>query len=65
MRVRVFDVSGRMVRSLVEDSYRPAGLQTVRFDGRADDGRRLASGIYLFRIEAAEGIAAGKLAVLR
>ncbi len=65
VRVRVFDVSGRMVRSLVEDSYRSPGLQTVRFDGRADDGRRLASGIYLFRIEAAEGIAAGKLAVLR
>ena len=48
--LRVFDVQGRMVRTLV-DSYLAAGPRTVEWDGRDDRGRPLASGTYYMRLQ--------------
>ena len=43
--LRIFDVHGRLVRTLV-DSYLAAGQREVEWDGRDDHGRSLASGTY-------------------
>jgi hypothetical protein len=48
--LRVFDVHGRLVRTLV-DSYLSAGPRTVEWDGRDDRGRPLASGTYYMRLQ--------------
>jgi len=48
--LRVFDVHGRLVRTLV-DSYLAAGPRTVEWDGRDDHGRSLASGTYYMRLQ--------------
>ena len=48
--LRVFDVHGRLVRTLV-DSYLAAGQREVQWDGRDDHGRALASGTYFMRLE--------------
>jgi serine protease len=64
VRVRVFDVRGALVRSL-DDRDAPAGEQRVRWDGRDDAGARVATGIYLFRIETSDGVATRKVALLR
>jgi hypothetical protein len=45
----VFDLNGRRLRSLV-DGVRPAGEHREVFDGRADDGARLAPGVYFVRL---------------
>jgi hypothetical protein len=45
----VFDLNGRRVRKLLEDA-REAGHHTVTWDGRSDDGRPLASGVYLVQL---------------
>jgi flagellar hook assembly protein FlgD len=58
----LYDVQGRRVRQLVGDS-RPAGAHAAQWDGRADDGKRLASGIYFARLESA-GLAATERIVL-
>jgi subtilisin family serine protease len=50
--LRVFDVQGRLVRSLV-DGERPAGANEARWDGRDSDGRQVASGTYFARLKAA------------
>lgn len=50
LRVRVFDASGRMVRLLM-DQDQAAGTHLVRFDGRDDRGRTLASGRYFVQAE--------------
>jgi hypothetical protein len=52
VRLDVFDVSGRRVRTLVGGKTREAGLHAVVFDGRDDAGRSLASGTYFYRLQA-------------
>jgi flagellar hook assembly protein FlgD len=49
--VHVYDVGGRRVRALLAGSLE-AGTHTVRWDGRDEDGARVAAGIYLIRARA-------------
>lgn len=51
--LRVYDAAGRLVRVLVDGAWRDAGDHEVAWDGRDDSGRRLASGVYLCRLDAA------------
>jgi hypothetical protein len=52
--LHVFDVAGRLVRTLVDD-VRPAGAAEARWDGRDDAGRGVSGGIYFARLRA-EGV---------
>jgi len=65
LTVRLFDLGGRLVRTLLEEERAAAGQHTVRIDGRGSSGGRLASGIYFYRIEASEGSSEGRFAILR
>jgi hypothetical protein len=47
----IYNVLGRTVRTLV-DEYQNAGMHNLRWDGRADDGTQLSSGIYFYRLKA-------------
>jgi hypothetical protein len=47
--VSVYDVSGRRVARLVNESY-PAGAHRVTWDGRGSDGGRLPSGVYFIKL---------------
>lgn len=51
LRLDVFDAAGRLVRALASGG-REAGAHTLAWDLRADDGRRVAPGIYLARCAA-------------
>ena len=64
LRVRLYDTRGRGVRLLLDDPFAPAGVHAVVIP--VDDARRrLASSVYFYRIEAAEGRATGRVPVLR
>ncbi len=65
VRMRVYDASGRFVRSLLDRLNTPAGFHTVRFDGRNANGASLPSGIYFYRLEAREGSTSGRLVLVR
>ncbi len=52
--VRIFDVAGRVVNTLTRHVAEP-GASEVRWNGKAQDGRRLASGVYFYRIRFANG----------
>ncbi|HEU5394287.1 MAG TPA: FlgD immunoglobulin-like domain containing protein, partial [Candidatus Methylomirabilis sp.] len=64
VRIQVFDVSGALVRVLVDGNV-PAGEHRVLWDGRDGRGRDLASGAYFYRIEAAGASESRKLILLR
>ena len=60
----VYDVAGREVRTLV-DAALDAGMHTVTWDGTAQDGRAVGSGIYLYRIEAGEYTKTHKMTLIK
>ncbi|MDH4036948.1 MAG: T9SS type A sorting domain-containing protein [Candidatus Krumholzibacteria bacterium] len=62
--VDVFDVAGRRVAARRVDGLN-AGWNTIDFDGRDDDGRRLASGVYIVRVRAAGQTATHKFVIQR
>ena len=63
--VKMFDLHGRLVRSLAEAPLLPAGVHEFRIDGRGERGQTLASGLYFYRVETADGIVTGRIAILK
>ena len=64
VRMYIYDVSGRLVRKLVEEAL-PPGLYDVTWDGKDRRGRQVASGTYICRMEAGRTSQTLKLVVLR
>ncbi|MGD8395133.1 MAG: FlgD immunoglobulin-like domain containing protein, partial [Candidatus Eiseniibacteriota bacterium] len=63
VRLRVYDVGGRHVRTLVDAVLDAAG-HAVDWDGRDAQGRRLSSGVYFYELDAPGYTAARKLVLL-
>ena len=63
--LRVLDPAGRCVRTLLSAAPQPAGPFTAIWDGRDDSGYRLASGVYLYRLEAGDFRVSGKMTLLK
>jgi len=53
INLKIYNVQGQMVRHLVEQTV-ATGQYAVHWDGRDDSGRSLASGTYVYQLEAAE-----------
>lgn len=49
-QLTIYNVLGRTVRTLF-DGYQSAGMHTVTWNGRDDDGAQLGSGIYFYRLK--------------
>ena len=62
VRLTLYNVMGRKVRTLVEGTH-AEGTFTTTWDGKDDDGERVASGVYLCRMTTGE--AAGRSEVTR
>ena len=56
--LRVYDLKGTVVKTLVE-GFEEGGYKTVVWDGRDDRGVRVASGIYFYRLAAADPALSG------
>jgi hypothetical protein len=65
VHVRIFDAAGRRIRELLSSAGVPAGQHSVQFDGKDASGRRLASGVYFYRVEASEGSIQGRMVVMK
>jgi hypothetical protein len=64
VKMRIYDVSGRMVRTLV-DGFRAAGPHTVIWDGTDDRGRGVSSGRYFARIQAGSWTSTANVTILK
>ena len=60
----IYNLVGQKVATLVQGA-REAGAYTVRWDGRDDSERELASGVYLYRLQAGHQVETRKLLLLR
>jgi hypothetical protein len=64
VRLVIYDVLGRRVRTLVDRSF-DAGRHTMRWDGRNTSGQPVASGIYLGRLEVGDQRQVQRLVLVR
>ena len=64
VKVSVFDLQGRLVKTL-QDGPLAAGYNSVRWDGRTQNGAKVASGVYYFKISAVEGSTVVRVTVLK
>jgi hypothetical protein len=64
VRLAVYDLQGGLVRTLVDDSQGSGGY-SVDWDGSDDRGRRVASGVYFYVLEAAGERLTRKLVLLK
>ncbi len=64
VKLRVFDVQGRLVRTLVNE-VRAAGPYRVDWDGRDNGGRPAAAGIYMYRLDAGNFVQQRKMTLLK
>ena len=63
-RLEVYALTGQRV-AVLHHGPRKAGFHRLRWDGRDDRGRPLASGVYLYRLVTAEAVQTRKLTLLR
>jgi len=66
VRLVVYDVLGRRVRTLYSGELLTAGHYRTSWNGRDDEGRPAASGVYLYQLIAGEDFTAvGRMALVR
>jgi hypothetical protein len=63
MRLAIHDAGGRLVRLLAEGSL-TAGRHAIDWDGKDGQGRALAAGVYLCRLEAGGQTCSAKLVMV-
>ncbi len=60
----VYNLAGQKAAALVQ-GMREAGSYTIRWDGRDDGGRSMASGVYFYRLRSGEKVETRKILLLR
>jgi hypothetical protein len=64
VRLVIFDITGQRVRTLLEGEI-AAGEQTISWDGRDQQGRPVASGIYFYELAAGNKFERRKMTLIR
>jgi PKD repeat protein len=62
--LKVYDAAGRRVRTLVNDTRTPSEY-SVTWDGRDDAGAGVAAGVYLYRLETAQGTETRRMVLVK
>jgi len=65
VKVELFDIQGRLVRTIVNESFVPAGVHEATIDGRGQRGEKLASGVYFVRGTTADGVFKNTITILK
>ena len=60
----IYNLTGQVIRSLVHRSLE-AGYHTFAWDGRDQHGYPVASGVYLYRLQAGQQVLVNKMALIR
>jgi hypothetical protein len=62
--LNVYSIPGQEVRTLV-NKRQSAGEKSVVWDGRDDFGKKVSSGVYIYRIRAGDYVKSRKMVLLR
>ena len=61
----IYDLSGQVIRTLVDDQAMSAGQYQSIWDGRDESGVKVASGVYFYQLRAGEFTAKKKMTLLQ
>lgn len=64
-RLVIYDVLGRVVRTLIPGQSMPAGFYSVSWDGRDAAGRAVGNGLYFYRLATEGFTGTGRMMVLK
>jgi flagellar hook assembly protein FlgD len=64
VELTIYNLLGQQIRKLV-NTKQVAGSYQIEWNGRDDNGREVASGIYVYRIESAGFIQSKKMLLIR
>jgi flagellar hook assembly protein FlgD len=62
--LKVFDVQGRLVKTLLDDKV-TAGEYGIHWAGANSNGKRVASGIYFMKLDTRKGSVVKKMVISR
>ena len=62
--VKIYDVAGKLVRTLISGSEE-AGIHTYRWNGYDNNGKRISSGVYFFKVNAGSHSTTQKILITR
>jgi 3',5'-cyclic AMP phosphodiesterase CpdA len=63
--LKIYDVTGRLVKTLINNDEKMAGYHTVLWDGKNDIGENVVNGIYFYVIKADNYNKIGKMVLIR
>jgi hypothetical protein len=63
--LKVYDNTGRLIRTLVDRANEPAGTKSVYWNRKDDTGRTVANGVYFIRLESVNQYATHKLILIK
>jgi hypothetical protein len=64
VQLKVFNTLGQLVATLV-DEIRPVGAYRIIWDGRSSSGANVASGVYVYQLQAGNFVDAKKMVLIR
>jgi len=62
--LKVYDIMGRCVKTLVDEKLE-AGTHNIIWDGTADDGSRISSGVYFYKLSQGDNVITKKMMMLK
>ena len=64
VRIEIYNLAGQRIKTLIS-SYHNPGRYKVYWDGTDDNGLKVASGVYIYRLVAGNNIVAKKMLLLK
>ena len=65
VKLVIYDITGRVVRTLIDGQEYEPGLYKVQWNGKNDYGEYVASGVYIYRLQAGSFTATRKMVLAR
>jgi PKD repeat protein len=65
VKIDMFDLQGRLVRTIQSSTFMTAGQHELTIDGRGQSGEKLASGVYFIRGETVDGTFKNTITILK
>jgi hypothetical protein len=65
VELRIYNVAGQLVRTLVSDAKAAGQVHTAVWDGRNDAGQSVSSGVYFYRLTAKDFVQTRKMVLLK